>query len=404
MVLKKTRLGQFNRILASRSIRITGVALSVALLTGISSIRYAASTLANPTVSTDEQQTGSSSGTLVSAEADSTASSQLVSAFADQVIVATYEELVARSAGLVESMNAFVSDPSEQTLQAAQEAWAATRFPWEQSEAFAFGPAESLGYDGDLDDWPVNESDVMAVINGGDELTSDYIATLQTTQKGFHAIEFILFGTDNDKTVEDFSERELAYLQAATIAFDQTANNLLQSWVEGVDGNPAYREVLATAGSSDNPAYLTANAGVEEILQGMLGCLDEVANVKIGEPLATKDPLDLESRFSQTTLNDLQNNILSVKSAYLGTVSEMESSSAAATQSLSALVSQQDPALDERIKNEIQAAIDALAAIPGPIETNLEDTTAATQMETAKVAILQVFETLETEVLPLVQE
>jgi putative iron-regulated protein len=213
---------------------------------------------------------------------------QIAADFADQVVVPTYQQLVEKSAEFVAAIDTFTVEPTDANLAAAQEKWLETRQPWESSEAFAFGPAASLGYDGDLDDWPVNETDVEAVLASDDELTPEYIAGLQTTQKGFHAIELVLFGKDNDKTAADFGDRDLAYLKAATTAFDMTANELVKSWVEGVEGNPPYREVLATAGSSDNPAYPTTAAVVEEIVQGMLACLDEVGNEKIGVPLETK--------------------------------------------------------------------------------------------------------------------
>ncbi len=165
----------------------------------------------------------------------------IVRDFADRVVIPTYQLLVKKADELSTTVDVFVSNPNNDTLKAAQDAWIAARFPWEQSEAFAFGPADSLGYDGDLDDWPVNETDLDAVLKRKDELTPEYV------------------------------------------------KDLTKSWVEGVEGKSPYREVLATAGDSSNPAYPTVQAAVEEIVQGMLGCLDEVANEKIGEPLETKE-------------------------------------------------------------------------------------------------------------------
>lgn len=365
-----------------------GIAIAGLLITtGCNSTTPTADTSADP--ATEESQT--------SPESDEKAT--IVSSFADQVVIPTYEDLVAESGELVVAIEAFTSDPTDDTLQAAQEAWKSTRVPWEQSEAFAFGPASSLGYDGDLDDWPVNEADMEAVLVSSDEITPDYIGTLQTTQKGFHAIELVLFGVENSKTAADFTEQELAYLNAAAVAFDQTANDLLTSWKDGIDGNPAYREVLATAGESENPAYPTVDAGTEEILQGMIGCLDEVANEKIGEPLETKDTLGFESRFSQSSLTDFENNLRSVQKAYLGQASADSPSS----DSLSAWVAEENPELDQQVQSEIQTAIDAVAAIPAPVETNVDNAEAITQMTAAQAAILELYATLEDQVLPLVQ-
>jgi uncharacterized iron-regulated protein len=322
----------------------------------------------------------------------------VVSNFADGVVIPTYQQLVAKADELVAVVATFASNPSDENLQAARETWLNTRTPWEQSEAFAFGPASSLGYDGDLDDWPVNETDVKAVLNGNNPLTQEYIDTLQTTQKGFHTIELLLFGTNNDKTASDFTARELELLQGLTAAFQQSANDLTASWSEGIEGNLAYREVLATAGNPNNPAYPTVNAAVEEIVQGIIGCLDEVANEKIGEPLTTKDAAGFESRFSHNSLNDFKNNLISVENAYLGRVSETSQTG----ESLSDLIAAAEPQLDARVKQQLQTAIAAVNEIPNPVETNLTDAEATAKMTTAQNAIATLFETMETQVLPVI--
>jgi putative iron-regulated protein len=325
---------------------------------------------------------------------------QLVSDFPEQVVIPTYKLLVAKSQRLKTAVDAFVADANDETLQAAQAAWSETRQPWEQSEAFAFGPAESLGYDGDLDDWPVNETDLKGVLEGTNPITAATVDELQTTQKGFHTIELLLFGSNNDKTAADFSQREKEYLQQLAIAFDQTANDLVTSWSEGIAGNPAYKTTVATAGESDNSAYPTSQAAVEEIVQGIMGCLDEVGNEKIGGPLAAKTTDDLESRYSHTSATDFKNNLIGAQNAYLGKVPDAGSSGA----SLSEWVAQTDPDLDAQIKAEMQAAIDSVAAVPTPIEPKITDEAALAQLKTAQNSVLTVFSTFESEVLPLVQK
>ena len=323
----------------------------------------------------------------------------VVSDFADRVVIPTYNLLVEKAGELERAVDTFVSNPNDANLKAAQQAWIETRYPWEKSEAFAFGPATSLGYDGDLDDWPVNETDLEAIINSSDTLTAEYVEELQTTQKGFHTIELLLFGEDNNKTAADFDRRQLDLLKLLTSAFQQSATDLAKSWTEGVEGNPPYREVLATAGDSDNPAYPTVEAAVEEIVQGILGCLDEVANEKIGEPLKTKETEGLESRFSHSSLNDFKSNLQSVANAYLGKVPEANTSG----KSLSDLVAKTNPKLDKQVKQELQTAIEAVNSIPAPIETKLTEAEAEAKMENAQKAIITLFTTMEEKVLPIVR-
>lgn len=320
--------------------------------------------------------------------------------FTDRVVIPTYELLVERTDELVNAVNGFVSNPQDKTLQTARQAWLTTREPWERSETFAFGPAESLGYDGDLDDWPVNETDIAAILNSKDSITPEYVKELETTQKGFHAIELLLFGENNDKQAIDFNPRELEYLKVLTTSFQQTVSDLTTSWTEGVEGNPSYKEVFATAGENNNSVYPTVNAAVEEIVQGMLGCLDEVANEKIGEPLETRENIGFESRFSHSSLNDFANNLRGVENAYLSKVAEAGTNG----QSISNLVViKANPQLDRKIKQELKVAIETVNAIPSSIETQIGEQETITKMETAKKAILTLHDTIEQKVLPLVQ-
>ncbi|MGF1542851.1 MAG: imelysin family protein [Pleurocapsa sp.] len=351
----------------------------------------------NNTATTSQTQQNSST-TVTNTQSNDLATA-VVSDFATQVVIPTYQWLETEATELTKAVNTFVANPNDDSLQAAQQAWLATRNPWEQSEAFAFGPAESLGYDGDLDDWPVNETDVTAILNSKDALTPEYIKELQTTQKGFHTIELLMFGSDNDKTASDFSSRELELLKNLTVAFQQTATDLTTSWTTGVDDNPPYQEVLASAGDSSNPAYPTVNAAVEEIVQGIIACLDEVANEKIGEPLKTQENIGLESRFSHSSVIDFQNNLQGVQNAYLGSVSAANTSG----QSVSNLVAKADPQLDQKIKGEIEAAIQAVKTIPSPIETQLTEPEVISKMESAQTEILTLLTTMEEQVLPIVQ-
>ena len=323
----------------------------------------------------------------------------VINDFADNVVIPTYQQLVLRAETLSKAVDAFVSSPNNETLVVAQLAWKATRTPWEQSEAFAFGPAESLGYDGDLDDWPVNQTDVSAILKSKIALSPKVVENLQTTQKGFHTIEYLLFGLDNDKDVPDFTPRELELVKLLSDAFNQTAKDLTTSWVSGVKGNPPYRQVFVTAGNSQNPAYQTQQAAIEEIVQGIIGCLDEVGNEKIGEPLSTKETLGFESRFSHSSLDDFKNNILSAENAYLGRVAFAGTRGS----SLSDLVAKANPGLDKRVKQELETAIAALDAVPDPVEPTLTDAEAIAMLTKAQASVLTAFTTFEEDVLPLVQ-
>jgi predicted lipoprotein len=190
----------------------------------------------------------------------------------------------------------------------------------------------------------------------------------------------------------------LEYLQLLATAFDQTAGALLNSWVEGVNGYPPYREEFVAAGEGST-AYPTPQTAAEEIVQGIMGILDELANAKIDEPLQTQNPFLLESRFSNSSLRDFEFNLLSAQNAYLGQVPDARTSG----RSLSEFVASVDPDLDTQIQQEMQAAFAAIEAIPGPIEKTLCEPEAIPKISSARDSVLTLFELFEQRVLPLAQ-
>ncbi len=322
---------------------------------------------------------------------------QIILDFVDQVVIPNYEQLAADTQVLSQTIQAFVENPDQKTLETARQAWFAARITWEESEAFAFGPAESLGLDGDLDEWPLNEVDVLDVLQSEEPLTPETVADLESGQKGFHAVGFLLFGVNNDKSLEDFTERDLEYLAAVAPVLADTASNLLKSWTEGIQGFPPFREEFVKAGESSN-SYLTLQAAAEEIAQGILGLLDELGNIKIGEAFTEQNPFLLESRFAHHSLPEFEANLRSVQYAYLGGFRGRQG------RGLSQFVQSIDPALDNQIQSQFQAAAAALKGIPAPIEESLCDANARDPITTAVVQIQRAFDSFSQGVLPLLQQ
>lgn len=322
----------------------------------------------------------------------------IITDFADHVVVPTYELLATRVHALKTAVDALAADPSQDNLVAAQTAWVAARKPWEQSEGFLFGPVDSFGYDPAMDSWPVNHTDLDAVLASGAGFTAEYVGNLQETQKGFHTIEYLLFGVERAKTAADLTPRELEYTVAIAGELATVAHALAASWTEGVNGQKPYRDVFTTAGAQGNTAYPSLTAAAQEILGGMIGICDEVANGKIADPYDAHDPTLVESQFSFNSITDFQDNIRSVQNAYLGAVPEASSSGAG----LSNYVAKHDAALDTRVKSEIEAAIAAIGAIPGPFRTAITTPSSYEAIEGAQAAVRKLQTSLERDVHALV--
>jgi predicted lipoprotein len=321
---------------------------------------------------------------------------QIITHLANDVVVPTYQQLATRLDALDVAVNALVANPTEARLTAAQEAWFAARTPWEQSEGFLFGPVDSYGYDPALDSWPVNRSDLDAVLASNDAFTAQYVRSLQETQKGFHTVEYLLFAEGRTKKVSDFNQRQFDYLKAISAELKSVGAALANAWTQSVDGRPPYRDVLAGAGQAGNSAYPSVEAAAQEMVGGMLNILDEVANGKIADPYDAKDPELVESQFAYNSLSDFSNNLRSVENVYLGRLPGTTPSA----HTLAELVKSEKPEIDTRIRQELTAAIDALGRIPEPFRESIKDPNSADEIEAAQAAIRKLQATIETEVKP----
>jgi putative iron-regulated protein len=325
---------------------------------------------------------------------------QILVDFVDQVIIPSHDLFAQRAASLSKAIATLTQSPSDTHLKAARAAWVEARAAWEQTECFTFGPAGSLGYDGALDTWPVNEVDFKAMLNSSDRLSANSVDKLKDTEKGFHVIEYLLYGQGQSRKIADLKPKDLEYLKLLGENFEQVAKDLSASWSKGLEGKPAYRDVFTTAGAEGNTTYPTLQAGFEEIVQGIIDSLDEVANEKIGETFTQKNPKLAESRFSFNTLADMKSNLKGAENVYLGKFSEANPNSL----SLSTHIAQVNPTLDRKIKAEIEEAETALNKIPDPFETAILDPKAADAIKTAQVQLNEVRELMEVDVKPLITQ
>ncbi len=310
--------------------------------------------------------------------------------FANTVVLATYTELDSKAGELLAAVKALAADTSQANLEKAQQAWKATRKPWEQSEAFLFGPVDTQGLDPALDSWPVDHVNLQSVLDSNDALTVDFVSGLEDTQKGFHTIEFLLFRDGDQRKASDITDRELAYLVSTTENLKASTSQLRLAWApEGEN----FSNIVAQAGAG-SAVYPSQSAAVQEMINGMIVIADEVANGKISDPYNESDTTLVESQFSFNSITDFQDNIRGIQNVYMGQFINDG-------QGLNDFVNSKDADLDVRFQQEVQAAIDAIGAIPDPFRDSITVNRSAVQV--AIDAVSKVQQTLEQDILPLVQ-
>lgn len=258
----------------------------------------------------------------------STTSQAKIDAVADNVIRATYVTLETNSAALKTALTGFDSNVTAANVTVAREAWRAVRAPWESSEAYIVSTTPSVGNatDGNTDSWPVSSvGDIQAGLTAwdGDSLT---IQSADGEIKGFHTIEYYLFGdgtavetsTSAATRLNASSNAQGKYLKALGSAFEHDMSGLTTIWTVQDDA--------ATAGEDETGSGIATFKGLNKadaaanLIQGCVDIATEVGDGKIDAPLGdgTIDTTKVESQFSWNSSADFYNNIYSIKKVWEG--------------------------------------------------------------------------------------
>ncbi len=322
------------------------------------------------------------------AKIESVKSQSILSAYSD-IALANYDDALKDAINLKFRIDAFATNPNEQTFQEAKKAWLLSRESYGQTEIFRLsnGPidaeegwvADAYGaLEGQLNAWPLDENmidytvdangektsgniiDTNGVFNpGGEEaqpvnvnnITVDALTALNenggeaNVSTGYHAIEFLLWGQDQDysnfmkdsvtkgaltagqRPLSDFTndskaQRRLAYLKAAADKVVQDLKVVKSAWEKGVDGTTGlYQAALQgeLTGANANKNIPTKEA-LSQILAGMgVFIKSELANERIAVAVLTPSEEDEHSCFSDNTHRDILTNYLGFKNILTST-------------------------------------------------------------------------------------
>ncbi len=309
------------------------------------------------------------------------------------IITQTYVQLNDEASNLtVKAQNLSVGD--EVALEAAKEAWKNARAPWEKSEGFIFGPVENLGIDPAVDSWPVDINAINNILNSGDTINSSVLET-NNEARGFHTLEYFLWGINGDKTASELTNREIEYIVAAAKNLENKSQQLANAWLPS-GGN--FANVLVETGPSNPANYTSQKVALKELVEGMQGIANEVAVIKIENPLngngGNPKPNAEESRFSHNSKLDFANNIRSIQNIYLGQFNGVDS------KGMSAVIAEQDASLDAEITAAISDAISAIEAIPGTFTDAIQNNREA--VENAQGKVLELSNMLQDQALPVI--
>ena len=305
------------------------------------------------------------------------------------IALANYGDTLKDAKSLKTAIDTFAKDPSEENLENTKKAWLKARESYGQTEAFRLsnGPidaedgwiAETYGsLEGQINAWPLDENMIDYTIDakgektsgniidtegsfnpGGEEstavdvtnITVDAIASLNenggdaNVASGYHAIEFLLWGQDQDysnflkdaitngalqagnRPLSDFTsdknaKRRLAYLQVASEKIINDLELVSSAWEKNVDGTKGlYQAALKNQLKGENESKnIDSKEALAQIIAGLgVFIKSELANERIAVAVLTPSEEDEHSCFSDNTHRDITNNYLGFKNILTAT-------------------------------------------------------------------------------------
>lgn len=301
-----------------------------------------------------------------------------VDAYVDNTVIPTYLSMKNRVTTLQTAVNTFLNNKTQANLDAACDAWRAAREPWEESEAFLFGPAEYEGLDPSLDSWPLEMEEINAILknqNWGDLEDGEANEEGEQTAwgvRGFHTLEYLLFESGNPRQATTVTDAEARYTQIVTNRLLKDTETLYYAWsTDNVIEN--YSNCFGDEFKEHNTSRFGSLATViSQIFDGCIDIAGEVGDAKIGEPWnkyktnKEEGVLAVESWYSWNSLTDYTNNIVSIDNAYNGGITGNRGTS------LSDLVKSVNPSADEALQNAIAQAKKQINEIPAPFRNHLD--------------------------------
>jgi predicted lipoprotein len=302
-------------------------------------------------------------------------SSQVIADFCTHVASPDYTDLYNNAIAFQNAEATFYANPNDNDLNTMRSSWKAMRAAYESAEGFLIGPIATQNLDPAIDTWPVEQNELDSILNSNDTLNVSFVSNLQPSLKGFHPVEYLIFGTTGTATAASFTvtatspagPRKKEYLHALTANMVSVITQIKSAYVVGSSND--YETVLNTAGS--NATYPTHRAALLDLVSAMSGICNEVggsaSDGKINSVYITQDPTLQESYFSNNSWTDFTDNITGVKNVYLATYK-----GSASGHSMHDLVSAKNLTLDNTIQSKLNAAIGSFSTVHLPFGQSVQ--------------------------------
>jgi putative iron-regulated protein len=336
-----------------------------------------------------------------SARADAPDAKAILIAYAD-IGQAMYQDSITEAEKLKTAVDAFLADPSDQTLNAAKTAWKASRVPYMQTEVYRFGNPEIDDLEGNVNSWPLDEGLIDYVdsaygttsdsnpyytlnvianpsLKMGAEtidaakITPELITSLQSAGDneanvaiGYHAIEFLLWGQDLNGTGPGAGNRPASDYDLKSCTHgncDRRADYLRSASALLITDLKKMEAVFAPEGEGRKRLLADPQAGLVSMFTG-LGSLSygELAGERTKLGLMLHDPEEEHDCFSDNTHNSHYYDQLGMWETYNGSYKRIDGSEVQGP-SLRALMKVTDIKVAQRVVDAMKATNAAMTTL-----------------------------------------
>lgn len=293
------------------------------------------------------------------------------------LVVSSYAKAAEEAGKLQQAVDAFLGNPSDETLKAARKAWVDARPSYLKTETFRFydGPIE--GVEGAINAWPMNEAYIDYVDGKPDAgLINDasFKLGIEEIEKsnqgkdeadvttGWHAIEFLLWGQDlsadgpGNRPYTDYvagtgnNDRRREYLKLVTDDLAHKLHELEGTW-----------QLQNASGYANKLKAMPEREAIGRMVNGMAVLAGfEFMSERLAVALDSGDQEDEHSCFSDTTKQDFVYDLAGIRQVWTGDNEGTERAG------LNDLVRGQDAALADRIDGLLNDAETKVAALGDP--------------------------------------
>jgi putative iron-regulated protein len=302
---------------------------------------------------------------------------------------AAYEASLESATELDVAIDAFLADPTDETLEAAKQAWLTARDDYGLTEAFRFygGPIdnETDGPEGLINAWPLDEVYIdyvegdaeSGVINDPDTyptIDAELLTSLNeqggeaNISTGWHAIEFLLWGQDlstdgpgmrpvTDYTTAENADRRATYLAVTSDLLLEHLTGLVEAWAPDADN---YRAEFVAGDPNESLTMILT--GIGELTRG------ELAGERMYVAYEQRSQEDEHSCFSDNTTADLLANANGIDMVLTG-----QYPGGVEGPGLMVLFEAADADAAAVLRAAVDTSLADLEAIPAPFDQHLVD-------------------------------